>query len=100
MPETHIKQSEHSWLDRNRSPTSNVTPNPINPGRRSTPDPYNLNQAGRISSMIAQLPGPFKCPACGGSMTGIQGGSGDRAVVLLSCDGCGRSLVVPKPERR
>ncbi len=97
MPHGPTEHSEYNWLERHPLPR-NHAPASMSPGRCSALNHYNLNEASRIRSMVSDPTGPLKCPTCGGVLSGLAGGHGDRAVLLLRCGGCGRGLVLPKWE--
>jgi len=96
MPDRDREQAKRFWLERQRFPVKRDLLARIRPDRCSMPDQYSLNEAIRIRSMVSGHKGALKCPTCGGRMSGVAGGHGDGAVLLLGCDCCGRSLVLPK----
>ncbi len=96
MPQKDTDHDKRFWLERQGFPVRNEPP--VGPRRSSCsmPDQYNLNEASRIRRMVSGQHAALTCPSCGGHISGVAGGHGDGAVMLLGCDRCGRSLVLPK----
>ncbi len=94
MSDNITSGSVRSWFKRERVSTWQGPSDNRKSRSEKAGSQYNLNDACRIRTMVADSSASLRCPTCGASLGGVAGGSRDRKVWLLICHGCGRGLVL------